>query len=251
MAFSVKATLVAFIGDPERYPCHADYEIGDTIYYDGKHITGEFCTDLMPQLINAIVNVHKMGPRYVMPDYYNLFWHSVNSSIDRDRAKYDGNGYKPINMEYDEPAHHLRDALPKGGFVWPPTEERVACKDVMVLCPDVRTGAAFKVEAYDLAMAGFMLPYTRRQITIMDKIAKNGGSCKDTDVIGLYTDFEINEIYPTLVPAMVREMAEELALLDFVTYEDGIITVTEKGKERVKKYAQEIPEEHAKAMGLI
>ena len=59
------------------------------------------------------------------------------------------------------------------------------------------------------------------------------------------------DTYQPVEPKIVREMAEELVLLDFVTYEDGVITVTEKGKERVKKYAQEIPEEHAKAMGLI
>jgi uncharacterized repeat protein (TIGR04076 family) len=38
--FRVKATVVAALGDPENYPCHFNYKIGDEIIYDGAEIRG-------------------------------------------------------------------------------------------------------------------------------------------------------------------------------------------------------------------
>ena len=251
MAFSVEATLVDFLGDTEHFPCHAGHKVGDKVYYDGSELTGKMCTDLMLPLVDEIIKVHKMGPRYKQPDYYNLFWHSVNSYEDTSRAKYDGNGFVPINEPFDLPKHHVADLNPKGGFCWPPTDERVACSDVMVMCKDLRTAAVFKVEAVDFATAGYHLPYTRRMMTIMDRVVKNGGSCPLNKVLDLYDDFERNEIYPTLVQPMVNEMSEEMELIGFAKVEDGVLTITDKGAERVKKYATEIPEEHAKALKLI
>ena len=248
--FSVKATLVAFIGDPEHYPCHAMLNVGDVIIYDGAEIKGKCCGDALPQLVDAMVKVSTAGPRYKDPGYYNLFWHSVNSSADPERAKYDGNGFVPINAPFEHPAHHVSDLIPKGGFCWPPTEERVACKDCMVMCPDLRTAATWKIEAYDLATAGHGLPYTRRQITIMDRVTKAGGSYKINKILDLYNEFEINEIYPSLVLPMVREMIEELELLEFATTKDGIVTITPKGIDRVARYKTEIPMEHAEALKL-
>ncbi|MBQ9979835.1 MAG: hypothetical protein IJP23_02080 [Oscillospiraceae bacterium] len=248
--FSVKATLVGFIGDPEHYPCHAGIQVGDEVIFNGNEIIGKCCGDAFPALVEKMVTVSSTGPRYVDPGYYHLFWHSVNSYADPERAKYDGNGFVPVNEPFEHPAHHVSDLIPKGGFCWPPTEERVACKDCMVMCPDLRTAATWKVEAFDLATAGHGLPYTRRQMTIMDRVTKAGGSYEINKIMDLYDDFEINEIYPTLVPSMIREMIEELELLDFATTKDGVVTITEKGKERVARYKTEIPAEHAEALKL-
>ena len=118
------------------------------------------------------------------------------------------------------------------------------------MCPDLRTAATWKIEAYDLATAGHGLPYTRRQITIMDRVTKAGGSYKINKILDLYNEFEINEIYPSLVLPMVREMIEELELLEFATTKDGIVTITPKGIDRVARYKTEIPMEHVEALKL-
>ena len=34
MPFKVRCKLVAFTGDPDRFPCHFDYKIGDEFTYD-------------------------------------------------------------------------------------------------------------------------------------------------------------------------------------------------------------------------
>jgi uncharacterized repeat protein (TIGR04076 family) len=40
MPFKVKCTLVSFTGDPENFPCHFNYEIGDAFTYDGEKFEG-------------------------------------------------------------------------------------------------------------------------------------------------------------------------------------------------------------------
>jgi uncharacterized repeat protein (TIGR04076 family) len=152
---------IGFQGDPVRYPCHAMLNIGDEVIWDGAELKGAMCADSMPQIVNAIVTLQATGPRFTSPGFYNLFWYSVNSDFDKGKAKYDGNGFTPINREYEEPPHHVRDLLPPGGFTWPPSKERVVAKDVCVMCADPRTAAVFKLEAFDLATAGYHLPYTR------------------------------------------------------------------------------------------
>jgi hypothetical protein len=250
MAFSVKATLVAFQGDPDRYPCHAMLEIGSEVIFDGAELKGKMCADVMPLIANACLTLQVAGPRYVPPGYYNIFWYAANSSFDPAKAVYDGNGFTPVNREYDEPPHHLRDLQPPGSFRWPPTKGRTVAKDFCVQCPDNRTAAVFKMEAFDLATAGYQLPYTRRQITIMDRVNKAGGTWPVDKILELYDDFEINDIYPTLHSEVINPMLEELELLGFAVICDGKVTVTKKGADRVARYKTEIPAEHAKALKL-
>jgi uncharacterized repeat protein (TIGR04076 family) len=64
MAFSVKATLIGFQGDPVRYPCHAMLNIGDEVIWDGAELKGAMCADSMPQIVNAIVTLQATGPRF-------------------------------------------------------------------------------------------------------------------------------------------------------------------------------------------
>lgn len=118
------------------------------------------------------------------------------------------------------------------------------------MCPDGRTGAVFKVEAFDLATGGHGLPYTRRQLTIMDRINKTEGPYPADKIIELYTEFEQSEIYPPLSAEIVDMMLEELEIIDFITISDGKVSVTKNGAERVAKYKMEIPADHAAAMGL-
>jgi uncharacterized repeat protein (TIGR04076 family) len=52
--FKVKATVVDFLGDKERYPCHHQYKLGDEFIFDGASFTGTICPSF------AITVVHRM-----------------------------------------------------------------------------------------------------------------------------------------------------------------------------------------------
>jgi len=250
MPFSVKATLVEFLGDLEHYPCHAMLKEGDEVIFDGAELKGRMCANVMPLLADACEKLHSTGPRYVPPGHYNLFWYTCDNGVDPKKAKYDGNGFSPFGMCFKEPKHHFRDLMPPGAFQWPPSTGRTVEKDYMVLCPDIRTSAAFKMEAFDLATAGHGLPYTRREMTIMDRVNKAGNSHPVDRIQDLFSDYEINEIYPTLVPEMIEPMLEELCVLDFAVIQDGRISITQKGIDRVARYKTEIPAEHVEALKL-
>ncbi|MGI6072661.1 MAG: hypothetical protein ACOX75_06625 [Lachnospiraceae bacterium] len=250
MPFSTQATLVAFVGDPERYPCHSMLKIGDKVTFNGEELKGKMCPDVMPKLAEMLNIVYTAGPRYVIPAHYSQFWFSVNSVFDPDYKKYDGNGWRPINEMYDEPEYHVRCLQDPNAFQWPIPDENKVLTDITIMCPDSRTGAIFKIEAFDLATAGQCLPYTRRAITMMDRVAKTGGAYPLDKVIDLYTEKELYDIYPPMSKVLIGMMAEEVSLLDFATVKDGMITITEKGKERVARYKTEIPAEDAEALGL-
>ena len=250
MPFSTKATLVAFQADPERYPCHAMLRIGDTVTFDGAELKGKMCPDVMPGIANALYTLYMTGPRFVVPGHYNQFWFSVNSTEDPERAKYDGNGWKPINRMYDEPEHHVSCLQDPNAFQWPIPAENHVCENMMVQCPDTRTAALFKCEAYDLATAGHALPYTRRAIVIMDRVNKSGGPYPIEKIMDLFSQEELDEVYPPISHVMIGMIVEEICLLEFARTEDGNLIITEKGAERVARYKKEIPEEHAVAMKL-
>lgn len=250
MPFATKATLIGFQGDPERYPCHAMLKIGDVVTFDGAELKGKMCPDVMPKLAEMMNIVRAAGPRYVVPGHYNQFWFSVNSTRDEEYKKFDGNGWRPINKMYDEPKYHVRCLQDPNAFQWPIPEENLVMTDVVIPCPDSRTGALFKIEVYDLATAGMDLPYTRRAFTVMDRVAKTGGAYPIDKIQELYTEKELYDIYPPLSNVLIKMIVEEVELLGWATVEDGQITITEKGKERVARYKTEIPAEDAEALGL-
>lgn len=247
--FAVKFTLVDFKGDPERYPCHAMLNIGDEVTFDGAEFKGKMCIYALQAMMPVIYELYRTGPRYINPHSYNLFWNATLSTSAPDMEMYDGNGFKNYFGRYDEPPYHLISLMDPDAWHWPPIDNREQRKHAaMVMCPDVRTAAVFKVEAYDLATAAEGVPFTRRQMTIMDRVHKSGGAYPIAGIMELYTEFERNEIYPPLSDVMVREMIEELESLGYVKIGDGSVTVTEKGVQRVARYKDEIPEEHAKAL---
>ena len=47
MPFKVRCKLVSFVGDPDRFPCHFDYKIGDGFTYDGEKFDGRVCNGLL------------------------------------------------------------------------------------------------------------------------------------------------------------------------------------------------------------
>ena len=57
MPYKVRCTLVSFTGDPEHFPCHFNYEIGDNFTYDGERFEGRICNGLLKNM--APVNTHR------------------------------------------------------------------------------------------------------------------------------------------------------------------------------------------------
>ena len=47
MAFKIRATLVEFMGDEKRFPCHFCYTIGDSFTYDGEEFHGRVCPGVL------------------------------------------------------------------------------------------------------------------------------------------------------------------------------------------------------------
>lgn len=78
--FKVKATLISFAGDVERYPCHFGYEVGDEIIYDGENFIGRICLQIIPLLNKYVPPLYSVGPRYVNPFSYFPFFYSPLST---------------------------------------------------------------------------------------------------------------------------------------------------------------------------
>jgi uncharacterized repeat protein (TIGR04076 family) len=156
--FKVKITVTGFLGDPQRYPCHFGHKIGDTIIYDGEKFSAGFCSGVLVPITQQVDNLFKMGPRYKPAGHYYPFWYAPLSSADESMKKYDGVGFKNVFIDsYHEPRYHMANLAPKGAFCWPPSEVGSVMNDVSVVCGDLRTAVVYKLEAFDLADAGFAI----------------------------------------------------------------------------------------------
>ena len=251
MALAVKATLVAFWGDVENFPCHAMLKIGDTVTFDGSEIKGKFCADTMTRIVDAMYKVFLAGPRYIDPIYYDNFWYAPLSTADSSKVAYDGNGWTPVLEEQEDTG--------KSGYLqssqahkWPPVDRYPFMTETTVKCPDARTIAVFLIEPYDLADGGGRaLPFVRRQITMMDRIAKSEGRTWPlARVAELYSDFEIFEVYPPLVKQIIEPGIKELEILGFAEIKDGNVTITDKGVERVARFKAETSPDVIEALKL-
>ena len=63
--FKVKATVVSFAGEEEKYPCHFGYKIGDEFAFDGEKFTGKICQHTLSVIIPKMVPLIYAGPRYI------------------------------------------------------------------------------------------------------------------------------------------------------------------------------------------
>jgi hypothetical protein len=205
---------------------------------------------MLPELAQKLANLHVAGPRYVEPASYYAFWYSPLSVVNKDKKVYDGNGFDPVLKNITEPPYHLCTLMDPNAFKWPPCPERIVAKDITMRCPDVRTCGLFKFSVYDLADCGQDLPYFRRQITMMDRILKAGGSYEIEKIGDLYDNFERMEIYPPLVREMILPLVEELELINFAVIKDGIITITDAGAARVERFKAETTPDVIKALKL-
>lgn len=249
MPYKVKATVVEFLGDNDVFPCHMNYKIGDEIIFDGQTVTGHVCAEIFDQLGAKMRALHAAGPRYIDPAFYSLFWYASLSVSDPEMAKYDGAGFKSVLKTMPIPHCHIAKLNPPNSFLWPPKEDRIVVKEATFICPDVRTGVLFKLEAIDLCEFGESAPYFRREMTLMDRIYKAPGSTVES-LLNSYTDMQRDEIYPPLSPQIVTYMIEEMELMGYVERKDGKLYATPKARTRLDQFIAEITPEEVEALEL-
>jgi uncharacterized repeat protein (TIGR04076 family) len=246
--FKAKATVIDFLSDKEKYPCHHGYKIGDEFIFDGESFSGTICPSLAPLVVPKLIELHAAGPRYRDTLYYYPFLYSPVSVADPALKKYDGVGFRNILETYTEPKYHMAN-LASSGFKWPPPEERTARKDVTIICPDYRTSVKVKLEAFDLSDKGRNIPYFRREMVILHKIKQKPG-IKVDKILDEFTREQIEGIYPALSQIMVRILVEELELMSYVVIHDGQASISQKGEVKLAGFKASLSKEERQALGL-
>lgn len=247
MPFKVRALLVAFLGDEEKYPCQFGHKVGDEVILDGEKLIGKICPDVLPELIPKMIALRYAGPRYKEPLYYAPFWYAGVSKRDPSMKKYDGIGFKPIKEPIVEPPYHMGNLLPPKAFEYPYPTERVVLKDVTVKCPDTRTVALFKLEAFDLSDTGYDTPYFRRQMVILHKISQKPGLEVDK-LLDEFTTFEKEDIHPPLTPIVLGTLLEELELVGYLEIRDRKAYITPKGERKLNDFKLTLSEDEKIAL---
>jgi uncharacterized repeat protein (TIGR04076 family) len=250
MSFKVKATVVAFLGDPKKYPCHFQHQIGEEFIYDGEKFIGRLCPSITSYVIPQMMAVHAAGPRHIArPAYYYPFWYAPLSVDAPELKKYDGLGFRNDLDRPTDPDDPIPKLVPPGAFEWPPRETRDVSKAPSVVCPDIRTAVVMRIEAFDLSENGYDPPYFRRQMMILYKVMQKPGIAADA-IINEFTKKESEEIYPALSPVMMTALCEELELMEFLSVKDGKATVTDKGRARFAAFKASLKPEETAALGI-
>jgi hypothetical protein len=208
--FKVKCTLVGFMNDVEKFPCHFDYEIGESFTYDGSTIEGRICPGVLLNMVPTIWQTFFMGNRAYERI---LFKYSGLDAKDPSMKKYDGIGFRPLK---EAPA----GGGGKSGIVVTPEIPTSLKGKGSFACADCRTSAYFLVETIDLASGGYALPFYKREISILEKVKENPGMTVE-NILASYPDFEREEIHPPMNPLLVQLMLEELAEVGYVELRDG------------------------------
>jgi len=247
--FKVKATLVEFLGDEEKYPCHFQHKIGDEVVFDGERYLGRLCPSVWPLLVPKVDALFSAGPRYVPPDYYFPFWYAPVSRKDPSKSGSDGLGFANVLSTYREPQYHMECLKPLHAYEWPPHPARTVQRDVMLTCVDSRTAALFVVKAFDLADKGLSIPYFRRQMAILNKVLPRQGIAKE-EILHAFSKEEQLEIYPALSEEIMVPLIEELEVLGYMEIKNGNAFVTKEGKAKVAAFKTDLSEEGKKALGM-
>jgi uncharacterized repeat protein (TIGR04076 family) len=249
--FKVKATVVGFMGDEEKYPCHFQHKIGDEFIYDGERYIGRICPGFSAALIPRMMNLFAAGPRPVpSPQYYYAFWYAPVSRRDPSKKAYDGIGFRNILETAVEPPRHIASLQPKHAFDWPPISERTVLLDnSIVVCGDTRTALMARIEAFDLADKGDSITYFRREMSILHKVLPKPGIKVDR-ILGEFTREQIEDIYPALSPIMIRILCEELELTGYLKIEKGKAKVTDAGKTKLEVFKKSLKKKERQALGM-
>jgi len=246
--FKAKVTVIDFLGDKEKYPCHHGYKIGDEFTFDGESFTGTICPSLVPLVMPKLIELHAAGPRYRDPLYYYPFLYAPVSVEDPALKKYDGLGFRNILETYTEPKYHMAN-LSSGGFKWPPPVERTVRKDITIICPDYRTSVKVRLEAFDLSDKGRNIPLFRREMVILDKLLQKPGVEVDK-ILDEFSKEQVEGIYPALSQIMVRALVEELELMSYVTIRDGKVAITRKGKAKLEEFKAGLSKKERQALRI-
>jgi uncharacterized repeat protein (TIGR04076 family) len=247
--FQVKATVVGFKGDEEKYPCHFQHKIGDEFIYDGEKFVGKICPHMVPIVVPCMMPLCAAGPRFVPSGYYFPFWYAPVSVKDPSLKKYDGRGFRNVLKTIVEPEYHMRNLEPLDAFKWPPHEERTVAQAVMAVCGDKRTAMTMKIEAFDLSDKGDAVPYFRRQMMILHKVLARPG-IKADKILNEFSREENEVIYPALSPIMVQALSEELELMGYLEIKDGKATVTKKGEKKLDGFKTGLSAEEREALKI-
>jgi uncharacterized repeat protein (TIGR04076 family) len=207
--YKVKCKLVKFEGDPEMFPCHFGYQIGDEIYYDGVNFSGKICPHLIIQMMPVVYGVHLLGHNF---SENIAFRYRGLDARDPSMAKYDGIGWRPIKKIPE-------NALGKYAVMPPGTGAKKA-RGAHFLCADSRTLAHFSCEPVDLSDSEFCQPFYRRAIAILEKIEAEPG-IKTDEILNRFSAFEKEEISPPLTPVLAQVLLEALEDMDYVSIKDG------------------------------
>lgn len=209
MPFKVRCRMIGFMGDAETFPCHFGYKIGDEFIYDGEKFIGKVCAGVLGGMTPVILPLHYGGNKYAERI---MFRYGGYSRPDPSMKKYDGQGWKPAKE------------APKGsekGFkvqhVTPVTERQ---KGWTFVCGDSRTSAFFMAEPFDLAEGGNHTPIYMREMSIFEKVKKEPGIGVN-EVLGRFTDWERDEIWPPLTPTNVELMLDELEQVNYIEIREG------------------------------
>jgi hypothetical protein len=247
--FKVKATLVRFAGDEERYPCHFGYKIGDEIIYDGENFIGRVCLQILPLLNKHIPPLYAAGPRYINPASYLPYFYAPLSSKAPDQKRSDGLGFKIVKENIIEPKYHMANFKSPNAFKWPVHDKRDINIEIMGRCDDLRTAATFKFEAFDLCDRGDAVPYFRKQMLILDRVLNNPG-VPSAKILGLFSKEHQEEIYPGLNPVLVEVLVEELELIGFLDIRDGKASVTKNGELKLDDFKASLSAEERTILGI-
>lgn len=211
MPFKVRCRFKGFVGDPDSYPCHFDYKIGDYFTYDGEKFEGRICNGLLKNMSLEIWNTFFYGNN---EDDRMLYLYSGFSARDEKMKEYDGIGYRPLR------------SAPKGAsydYILN-TQARIPKRLVKrirgFVCDDTKTGAYFACEPVDLAKGGDLLPYYKRQMSILEKVKEEPGMTV-AEILMKYTKWEKENIYPRLRKINVSLMLDELATVNYIELRRG------------------------------
>jgi len=247
--FKVKATVVGFLGDEDKYPCHFQHKIGDEFIWDGEKFIGRICPSLTLLLIPRMNELWAAGPKRLDFMYYVPFWYAPVSAKDPSLKKYDGLGFRNVLKTYVEPQYHMANLVAPNAFKWPPHPERTVAKDIMVICPDIRTSVLLKLEAFDLSDKGYDVPYFRREMAILKKVLPKPG-IKVDKILNEFSKEENEGIYPALSQIMVQALVEELEVMDYLEIQNGKATVTKKGEAKLEDFKASLSAEEREALKL-
>ncbi len=216
--FKVRCTLMSFEADEEMFPCHFNYKIGDTFYYDGVHFTGRICPGLFASMTPVIHGVFLLGHKYSENVIYRYRGPDMR---DPGMVKFDGAGFRPVKKSREGVRSKMADVMindPKTG----------RARGAHFLCADNRTLAHFACEPVDLSDSEYAQPFYRKEIAILHKIEAEPG-IQPGHILDRFTKFEREEIGPVLTPVLLDIMLETLTDMNYIEIRDGQAYAT--GKE--------------------